>query len=282
MARPTFEETSKKMQEQNIQRKSKFLSANRWTGLVLLLVGGVLLLRQFGYPLPAWLISWEMIMIVVGLVIGIRHGFRDFSWLIMVVVGLVFLSDDIYPGIKLRQYAVPIIIITVGLLFMLSPKKMCGGNERFRRRMSKFGRPHGPIGPIGPLGPHQTENVTAIPVDADTTQETVLDITSIFAGVKKRVLSKQFKGGDITCVFGGAELNLMNADFNSPIVLDVTMIFGGTKLIMPPNWELRSEVTAIFGGVDDKRPQASTVPEKVIILSGTLMFGGIEVNSFSL
>ena len=110
----------------------------------------------------------------------------------------------------------------------------------------------------------------------------MLDITSIFAGIKKRVLSKQFKGGDITCVFGGAELNLMNADFKSPIVLDVTMIFGGTKLIMPPNWELRSEVTAIFGGVDDKRPQASTVPEKIIILSGTLMFGGIEVNSFSL
>lgn len=262
-----------------MERRNKFLTANRFTGLILLVVGGVLLLRQFGYPLPAWLISWEMILIVVGLVIGIRHGFRDFSWLIMVVVGLVFLSDDIYPGIRLRQYAVPIIIITVGLLFVMSPKKMCGGNERFRRRMNKFGRPHGYQ---GPLGANQTEAVTAVPLDGNSTQENVLDITSIFAGIKKRVLSKQFKGGDITCVFGGAELNLMNADFTSPIVLDVTMIFGGTKLIMPPNWELRSEVTAIFGGVDDKRPQSSTEPEKTIILSGTLMFGGIEVNSFSL
>ena len=40
-----------KMEEQNIQRRNKFLSANRWTGLILLVVGGVLLLRQFGYPL---------------------------------------------------------------------------------------------------------------------------------------------------------------------------------------------------------------------------------------
>lgn len=258
------------MQEQNVQRRNKFLSNNRWTGLILLLVGGVLLLRQFGYPLPGWLISWEMILIVVGLVIGIRHGFKDFSWLVMIVVGAVFLSDDVFPDIKLRQYAVPVIIITVGLLFVLSPKRMCGGHDRWkRRRMGRFGELH---------------NLEAepLPVEVDSTQETVLDITSIFAGIKKRVLSKQFKGGDITCVFGGAELNLMNADFTSPIVLDVTMIFGGTKLIIPPNWELRSEVTAIFGGVDDKRPQASGVPEKVIILSGTLMFGGIEVNSFSL
>lgn len=258
------------MQEQNMQRRNKFLSNNRWTGLILLLVGAVLLLRQTGYPLPAWLISWEMILIVVGLVIGIRHGFKDFSWLVMILVGVVFISDDIYPDIKLKQYAVPIIIISVGLLFVLSPKRMCGGNERWRRRrMHRFG------------GPQQLEAET-LPIEGEATQETELDITSIFAGVKKRVLSKQFKGGDITCVFGGAELNLMNADFVSPVMLDVTMIFGGTKLIIPPNWELRSEVTAIFGGVDDKRPQASGVPEKVIILTGTLMFGGIEVNSFSL
>lgn len=258
------------MQEQNVQRRQKFFSDNRWTGLILLLVGGVLLLRQSGYPLPHWLFSWEMILITVGLVIGIRHGFKDFSWLLMILVGLVFLSDDIFAGLKLRAYAIPIIIIGVGLLFFLSPKRMCGGHNRWKRRRQPF-----------QLGEH-TSRAEPPGADTDSTQDTILDITSIFGAVKKRVLSKQFKGGDITCMFGGAELNLMNADFISPVVLDVTMIFGGTKLIIPPNWELRSEVTAIFGGVDDKRPQASGVPEKVVILSGTLMFGGIEVNSFSL
>lgn len=258
------------MQEQQTKRKNKLLSHHRFVGLILLLVGGVLLLRQFGYPLPVWLISWEMILIAVGLVIGIRQGFKDFSWLVMILVGVVFLSDDVFPNFKLRQYAVPIIVLAVGLIFVLTPKRMCGGRERFRRRIK------------GSDEPYTQDNIVPLQVDADSTQETELDITSIFAGVKKRVLSKQFKGGDITCVFGGAELNLMSADFVSPIVLDVTMIFGGTKLIIPPNWELRSDITAIFGGVDDKRPQTSNAPEKTIILSGTLMFGGIEVNSFSL
>jgi predicted membrane protein len=262
------------MEEQNIERRRFLRNNNRWVGLLLLLVGAVLLLRQTGYPVPYWIFSWQMILILVGLFIGIRHGFKDFSWLIMILVGFVFLSDDIWPGIKIKQYAIPVIVIAVGLLFFLSPRRMCGGNRRmFRRRFGGFeGHPSA-----------RNEFAEAIPYEGDKSLETEVDIVSIFSGVKKRVLSKQFKGGDITCVFGGAELNLTNADFISPVVLDVTMIFGGTKLIVPANWELRSEVAAIFGGIDDKRPQPSaTVPEKTIILKGTLMFGGVEVNSYPL
>jgi hypothetical protein len=149
---------------------------------------------------------------------------------------------------------------------------MCGGRGRFRRH--HFNKP------AELTSPESTEVLAA---ETDITQDTELDIVSIFAGIKKRIMSKQFQGGDIVCVFGGAELNLTNADFISPVALDVTMVFGGTKLIIPANWEVRSEVTAIFGGVDDKRPQpTSSIPEKTIILKGTLMFGGIEVNSFPL
>jgi predicted membrane protein len=262
-----------KMEEQNIQKRTFMKNNNRWVGLLLLLVGAVLLLRQTGYPVPHWIFSWQMILILVGLFIGIRHGFKDFSWLIMIVVGLVFLSDDIWPGSRIKQFAIPIIIISVGLLFFLSPRRMCSGRRKFRRHLNRFDAP--------PAATHEVAAVT--PYDGDKSLETEIDIVSIFSGVKKRVLSKQFQGGDITCVFGGAEVNLTNADFISPIVLDVTMIFGGTKLIVPANWELRSEVAAIFGGIDDKRPQPSvSVPEKTIILKGTLMFGGVEVNSFPL
>lgn len=259
------------MQEQNVQRKSRFLNNNRWTGLLFLLVGGILLLRQTGYPFPSWLFTWQMILITVGLFIGVRHGFRDFSWLIMVIVGFAFLADDIWPGIHLRHFAVPIIIIALGLLFLLSPRRMCRRHGRFRQQYAQ--RIHEQMA---------QEPVAANVQEGDATHETMIDVVSIFAGVKKRVLSKQFTGGDIVCVFGGAEINLTNADFISPVVLDLTMVFGGTKLIVPANWEVRSEVAAIFGGVDDKRPQsASGIPEKTVILKGTLMFGGVEINSFA-
>jgi predicted membrane protein len=103
----------------------------------------------------------------------------------------------------------------------------------------------------------------------------------VFGGVKKTVLSKQFNGGEIVVFFGGAEVNLTNADFVSPIQIDVVNVFGGTKLIIPANWEIRSEITAIFGGVDDKRRQGpDTVSEKTIILKGTNLFGGVEIISY--
>jgi predicted membrane protein len=270
------------MEEQNIHSRKPSPNGRRWAGAVLLLVGGVLLLRQTGYPMPSWLFTWPMILIVFGLFVGAKHRFTDFSWLVFIFIGSVFLADEIYPGLNLKLYTIPIVIMAVGLLFILSPRRNCN-NGRFRGRFRNRFRD-------GEFGYHP-EPAAAKPVQDSMTgfapemskpgQDTILDVTSIFGGVKKKVLSKQFQGGEVTCVFGGAEINLSNADFNSPISIDVTNIFGGTKFIIPANWEVRSEVTAIFGGIDDKRPQtANVVPEKTIVLNGTIMFGGVEVNSF--
>jgi len=243
---------------------------NVWTGVLFVLVGGLLLLRQTGYPLPFWLFTWPMILITLGLFTGIRNRFSDFGWLIFVIVGFVFLSDDIWPSFNLREYALPVIIIAIGLLFILAPRRVCKGGHRGRFR-KRNGEPANQDAAVQ----------TGVYSDMEATQETVLDITSIFAGIKKKVLSKQFRGGEVVCVFGGAEINLANADFQSPIVIDVVNVFGGTKMVVPANWEIRSEVTAIFGGIDDKRPHiANLVPEKTVIIKGTIMFGGIEVNSY--
>src|SRR5690349_22431252 len=41
-----------------------------------------------------------------------------------------------------------------------------------------------------------------------------IDVTAVFGGIKKNVLSKNFKGGDITSFMGGSEIDLSQADFN--------------------------------------------------------------------
>ena len=112
--------------------------------------------------------------------------------------------------------------------------------------------------------------------------EDFLDSVSIFGGVKRLVLSKNFKGADIVNIFAGTELNLSQADFTQPPVMDITQMFGGTKLTVPADWEVRSEMTAIFGGIDDKRQPRNSQegPSKVVILRGTSIFGGIEIKSF--
>src|SRR5688500_6199402 len=106
------------MPESNVQKK-RFANANTWTGDLIFLACGVLFLRQSGYPLPACIFNWEVIVIAVGLLIGVRNGFRDAGWLIIVAVGFIFLSDDLWPGLQLRQYAIPLVIMLVGLIFIL-------------------------------------------------------------------------------------------------------------------------------------------------------------------
>jgi predicted membrane protein len=64
-------------------------------------------------------------------------------------------------------------------------------------------------------------------------------------------------------------------------MLDITQIMGGTKLIVPPHWEIRSQLTSVFGNIEDKRQQERIAnPDKVLIIDGTSVFGGIEIRNY--
>ncbi|MCY1532439.1 Cell wall-active antibiotics response 4TMS YvqF [compost metagenome] len=110
-----------------------------------------------------------------------------------------------------------------------------------------------------------------------------IDSVNVFGGSHQAVYSKNFKGGEITAVFGGCDVNLTQADFEGEIKIEVTAIFGGAKIIIPPGWEVKSEVTAIFGGLDDKRaiqPLADDAPRKVLIIEGLALFGGVDIRNY--
>jgi predicted membrane protein len=114
-------------------------------------------------------------------------------------------------------------------------------------------------------------------------EEDFLNSTTIFGGIKKRYFSKNFKGGKLTCMMGGVEVDLGNCDIQEPVIIEITQVFGGTKLIVPSNWQIRSELVAIAGGVEDKRYQPVAGIEddtKLLILKGTTIFGGIDIKSY--
>ena len=75
--------------------------------------------------------------------------------------------------------------------------------------------------------------------------EDYIDATTVLGGIHKNILSKNFKGGDITIFMGGAEINLSQADIQGTASLDITQIMGGTKIIVPS--PLGSQESADFG-----------------------------------
>lgn len=242
-------------------------------GLILLAIGGVLLLSRMGFPFPRWLFQWPVILIIIGVFDGIRSGFRSPAALILILIGGFFWIDYLTPGYSLRHYTWPVIIIAVGVALIFRP------NNSKRRRIEQE------QGLITDAGSSEPRPYTDLMPGYGTTRpgsEDYVDAVSVFGATRKIIVSKNFQGGDLVSLFGGHEIDLRQADIHGRVVLDVTQIFGGTKLILPSSWHVKSEMVAFFGGIEDKRQMAQVTvnPEKVLILEGTSVFGGIDIRNY--
>lgn len=247
------------MKEDNRDWERRMRGPRYGSGLFLLLAGFVLLAYKMGAPIPGWLFTWPVLLIAIGILTGIKSRFHNPGSYVLMLIGGVFLADQSIPGIDLHRYIAPIILIGLGFIFLLRPRHRCG-----YRRYRWEGYAAGSAGPFPSTG------------------EDYLDVHAVFSGVKKNIQSKDFKGGQIVCFMGGAEISFMQADIQKPVILEVNNVFGGTKLVIPGNWEVQIEVSAVFGGVEDKRVFQNTVPdpEKKVILRGSCVFGGIEIANY--
>jgi predicted membrane protein len=261
--------------------------------LGLVAIGGLLLVRQMGVGLPEWLFSWPMLLIGIGIISGLVHAFRGPGWLILIVIGSFFLMDRLIPGLDIHRFIWPAVIIMAGLIMLVRPRRPywggddwypCHGGYRRRRWRRRFERRFGPDTDYGVGGKSEPQaGPAAVPgfESKGFSSEDYISATTVLGGVHKNILSKNFKGGDITIFMGGAELNLSQADIQGKATLDITQIMGGTKIVVPPHWTIRSELTSVFGSIEDKRQNIGTPnPDKVLIIDGTSVFGGIEIRNY--
>ena len=81
---------------------------------------------------------------------------------------------------------------------------------------------------------------------------------------------------------GGCEINLMQADMQSPAIVNLTQIMGGARILVPPHWEVKNEIVALMGGIEDKRPMINNTggERKILILKGITIMGGIDIKSY--
>jgi predicted membrane protein len=267
------EERFKNRIERKWGRNGK-MGGNVTTGLFFLVIGALLMSRTVGADFPDWFFTWPMILIGLGIFIGLRQGFRSGTWIILLLVGGIFLADKISDEFYLRPYFWPIMFFAVGIYIILAPGGLGFKSKRYADTDDISNSEDSTV-------PYTTPDSTTGWDRSYSDRGDMIDITAIFAGVKKKVLSKNFKGGDTVAIMGGSEIDLTKADFNGKIVIDSFTMFGGTKLIVPPDWDIQSQVVAIFGGVDDKRPPSAQYdPSKIVFLEGTCLFGGIEIKSF--
>jgi predicted membrane protein len=257
---------SKKMEDQNIiQRRNK----GTWGGLILIVVGVFLFLQNLHLDIPHWVFSWKTLLITLGLVMAAKHNFRGGPWYVMIFVGAIFLTEDIIPfNFNLPRYGWPLALVIIGV-YMITKRPNRRNRDYATQKWQEESSRKWSAGSY-------RETIQGF------TSDDYLSTTAIFGGDNRVMLSKNFQGGDITSIFGGSEVNLSQADFTGKIAIEATAIFGGIELVVPANWEVKLEVNTIFGGVEDKRPVElmSPNPDKMLIIRGTCVFGGIDIKSY--
>jgi len=193
------------------------------------------------------LFSWEMILIVLGIILISTRDNKLSGW-ILLTIGLVFLIPDmLYIPYPVRRLFWPVILIIIGLLII------------FR------------------------STGVAKSINAGTAKTDYIDDFAILGGGDRIVTSENFKGGKVTALFGGSKIDLTKAKLApGQNVIDVFCMFGGSTLIVPENWNIKVEVVSILGGFSDKRTvRTETTMDvgKEIVIRGVVMFGGGEIKN---
>lgn len=249
--------------------------SNTILGLILIVVGVAYVLKTMNFPFPEWIFTWPTLIIVVGIYSGLKHNFRNNAWIVLIGIGLFFLGENYFTSIPFlndlptQKLFVPILIIAAGIIFILKPNRRGytnGIGEKFADKNWK-----------------RSSNWDAYGSTSGIDSNDYLEINSIFSGVQRTILSKNFQGGKISCVFGGAEIDLTQSDINGTCILRLEAVFGGIKLIVPPHWQVINELDGVFHGVDDKRRApagAYNDINKTLLLKGSAVFGGIEIRSY--
>ena len=220
-------------------------------GILIILAGLVLILHQMRILPPRLddvLISWQMLLIVIG-VYNLFFTQSRIAGFILIAVGGFFILPEIFDlPYNFRRIFWPVLLILAGVFII------------FRHSLSR-----------------KQPDLSHI---QDGEME-YIDEFNVFSGSEKKVSIKNFKGGKITSIFGGSEIDLTDAELSDGTnVIELFYMFGGSEIRVPNDWIIINKVTVILGGFSDKRKVATTGqsdPKKTLILRGFVMFGGGEI-----
>ncbi len=228
-------------------------NSRMFLGLILILMGGLYLLETLNLislNIPHIIFSFPFILFIIGIIILINSR-NKFVGALLTIIGALTLAPRIFPNIHYDGDIVwPVILIAIGLMII------------FKRR--SFYIPH--------------KNFFGKTIDKDFIED-----VAVFGGGHKIIQSDNFKGGNITAIFGGSEIDLSQCKLaEGDNVIDVMLLFGGTTIILPKDWDVRLNVTPIFGGFSQKRRNMPAVSDstRTLIIKGVAIFGGGDIKSY--
>jgi predicted membrane protein len=223
-------------------------------GLVVLAIGIILTLGNLDIiRVRDVFYYWPVLFIIYGLVRLLQPEDRSGRILgvIAIFIGTALLLDRLYLlPFSLWAYW-PIIIVFIGASIIW---------RAFERREV----------PISRLA-----DGTSLP-DGNSTVRAF----AFMGGIKRNINSRDFRGGELTAVMGGCEIDLRNASIESgDAIIDVFAFWGGVEIRVPMDWTVIVDATPLLGGFDDKTRPPETPSKKRLVLKGYAIMGGVEISN---
>jgi predicted membrane protein len=218
-------------------------------GAAIILVGVLFLLGNMGIINPHdYLHFWPAILVVIGIayLLQCQRGPGKVWGIILIFIGSAMLLDRLYfIDFNLWDYW-PLILVFVGISMIVR-------SSIFRKR-------------------------STIPIIDTSDSYDFIKAIAVMGGYKRKNNSQNFKGGELTAVMGGLEIDLREASFEKEAVLDIFAFMGGMEVRVPEDWIVIIEGFPFMGGFDDKtRPEKNST--KRLIVKGTAVMGGIEIKN---
>ncbi|MFZ4620842.1 MAG: LiaI-LiaF-like domain-containing protein [Bacteroidota bacterium] len=233
--------------------KSSFFSPQFIMGLMIIGVGIIFMLDNFDILYAGDIMRyWPAILVVYGVskISQARNSSGQlFGWIITIIGSAMLLDRLDFINFRLHDWW-PLILIIIGVNFL---------RGSWRRKNTLAEHPF-----------------TDTAVDSDS----YIRNTAFMSGVKRIITSKEFRGGEISSMMGGCEIDLREAEMkDNEAHLDVNIIMGGVEIRVPLGWAVVVEATPIMGGVEDKTYTAKEGTPKRLILTGSIIMGGVEVKN---
>jgi LiaF transmembrane domain len=103
---------------------------------------------------------------------------------------------------------------------------------------------------------------------------------AFWAGLKRTSQAADFRGGDLTAIMGGIELDLSGAKISSgPATLEVFCMWGGIELKVPKEWRLDIQLQPLLGGYADKTQQEPAPDAPVLVIKGSPLMAGVDIKN---
>lgn len=90
---------------------------------------------------------------------------------------------------------------------------------------------------------------------------------------------EKFEGADVETSFGALTLNLKGAEIVDQAFINLNVGFAGVTIIVPEGLAVQTSVNSGFGGLADHRYTKVSSGTPLLIITGKIGFGGVEIRN---